>query len=502
MAAAPDDAVPSPATKKIKVRGGDSPKVFQLPGEDCPICLSAAINCKDEEFAGAVRTPCGHLFHRKCIQEYLHVGAKCPICTVPLVAGDLQPLETAADGQLIVPFPARHGVLAALMRVAMIKGWNSKKPSPTCIVAGKRYRVWQSYREELSTGALIVQSEDNFKSSNPEARQCNKLGITLNVEGKIAQPDAVGSHTIAGLMVDTHLQTGLAFDIPLSSNGRALDKSFESVCLNWIQMLTQWEPVIAGLFKEIAAMDGGENDAALTAKAHPAIAFVPYEREIAGAAGLSVTYLGHEVAIAEGCGYYRDPRGQIIVGYHGTTDPPVDMAGESLLELLRKNLPAAEGLPLPGYSVNTVVEYLKLRLFLERVNAGHKSAYEQADGVEPIMWNSQAPTVGNPHLFTVGGRGHQYVVWVANTEQGLGLTIQAGPDYHRKKRDSGKLGFMLDHRNMQIWYILVNGKAVPDFAMPQNGALMRGEWHVPGWGPDVKFMGSVMGRLLKNIVCE
>jgi len=244
---------------------------------------------------------------------------------------------------------------------------------------------------------------------------------------------------------------------------------------------------------------GDIDGAASVGHAKPPAAFAAYEREVAGPGGEKIKYLGHDVEVAEGCGFYRDARGQIIVGYHATTDPPVDMAGLSVLEQLKKRAPPVVGAQLPGYTVNTTIEYLKLTSLINRINAGSKNAYDSAEDLQAIMWDSKAPSVKNPHLFTIGGRAHQYVVWVANTDHGLGLTLQTGHDYYRKKRDSGKLGIMLDHRNMQIWYILVNGKTVPDFAMPQNGALMRGEWYVPGWGHDMKFMGSVMGRLLKNI---
>lgn len=46
--------------------------------EDCPICLVPLDDC--------VRTPCGHLFHKACLEHYFMVArepgtrAKCPLC--------------------------------------------------------------------------------------------------------------------------------------------------------------------------------------------------------------------------------------------------------------------------------------------------------------------------------------------------------------------------------------------------------------------------------------
>jgi hypothetical protein len=49
-------------------------------GEDCPICLAPLTEC--------VRTPCGHLFHKPCLEQYFLVSreegpgarARCPLC--------------------------------------------------------------------------------------------------------------------------------------------------------------------------------------------------------------------------------------------------------------------------------------------------------------------------------------------------------------------------------------------------------------------------------------
>ena len=43
--------------------------------DSCPICY--------DEFVGGdacARTPCGHAFHRTCIQRWLHRSATCPVC--------------------------------------------------------------------------------------------------------------------------------------------------------------------------------------------------------------------------------------------------------------------------------------------------------------------------------------------------------------------------------------------------------------------------------------
>jgi hypothetical protein len=45
------------------------------PKSQCSICLD-----NDEQTTGNVRSPCGHLFHHDCLQEWLTHGDFCPVC--------------------------------------------------------------------------------------------------------------------------------------------------------------------------------------------------------------------------------------------------------------------------------------------------------------------------------------------------------------------------------------------------------------------------------------
>ena len=57
---------------------------ISLEGEApcCPICL-----CEYEEKQELRRLPCGHLFHRECVDEWLLSRASCPTCRYSLISG-------------------------------------------------------------------------------------------------------------------------------------------------------------------------------------------------------------------------------------------------------------------------------------------------------------------------------------------------------------------------------------------------------------------------------
>lgn len=76
--------------------------------EDCPICLVTLNDC--------VKTPCGHLFHRGCLEHYFMVArepgtrAKCPLCRSAVHAP--LPIEAEAASGLpieVVSVPSPGG---------------------------------------------------------------------------------------------------------------------------------------------------------------------------------------------------------------------------------------------------------------------------------------------------------------------------------------------------------------------------------------------------------
>lgn len=50
-----------------------------------------------------------------------------------------------------------------------------------------------------------------------------------------------------------------------------------------------------------------------------------------------VAYADGVVKISKGCRFYGDAFGRILIGWHGTFDPPCDMAGESVLAVNLRN---------------------------------------------------------------------------------------------------------------------------------------------------------------------
>ena len=47
--------------------------------------------------------------------------------------------------------------------------------------------------------------------------------------------------------------------------------------------------------------------------------------------GFSASYRGGLISIPEGAWYYTDARGDVIIGWHGSYNPPMDMDGVSML---------------------------------------------------------------------------------------------------------------------------------------------------------------------------
>jgi len=48
---------------------------------------------------------------------------------------------------------------------------------------------------------------------------------------------------------------------------------------------------------------------------------------------MKVAYAGGVVTILAGCNYYADAWGRVLIGWHGSFNPPRGMGGESMLEL-------------------------------------------------------------------------------------------------------------------------------------------------------------------------
>ena len=57
--------------------------VADLPTDDaCSVCLDSFTGG-----GGVKRTPCGHLFHEKCLENWFKVATSCPVCRVDVVEG-------------------------------------------------------------------------------------------------------------------------------------------------------------------------------------------------------------------------------------------------------------------------------------------------------------------------------------------------------------------------------------------------------------------------------
>ncbi|WP_257281189.1 RING finger domain-containing protein [Endozoicomonas sp. ISHI1] len=62
------------------------PSAYQLPTEDCPICIEA--------FAGKdvrVTKPCKHMFHVTCLELWLLENTSCPLCRTSLWEREVRP---------------------------------------------------------------------------------------------------------------------------------------------------------------------------------------------------------------------------------------------------------------------------------------------------------------------------------------------------------------------------------------------------------------------------
>jgi hypothetical protein len=49
--------------------------IDEFDGSPCPMCLDC-----DTQPDGVVKSPCGHIFHKKCLHEWLLQGDFCPVC--------------------------------------------------------------------------------------------------------------------------------------------------------------------------------------------------------------------------------------------------------------------------------------------------------------------------------------------------------------------------------------------------------------------------------------
>ena len=56
-------------------------KIFRptktAPDQNCVICMSELLNCRK-------LAPCGHLFHYKCLFEWVQTKQECPVCRNPI----------------------------------------------------------------------------------------------------------------------------------------------------------------------------------------------------------------------------------------------------------------------------------------------------------------------------------------------------------------------------------------------------------------------------------
>jgi len=523
-------------------RGGDITKVFgQLQADDCPICLAAPLNAVDagsRALGGPVRTQCGHMFHRECIVKHLSAGSNfCPMCHAECTVGQLKDIELLADGHAHLVPPARDGIFAVLMREAAKNGWNRDKPSPHFKCGDTKYVMWHKFVTATSTSTLNIQELACFHGSCASERQRRKLGVALETEGEILTPKPGCLHTLASLMEDNVAVENPFVPVvvsvpstdpappaglePSAKKAAVATRTFKKEgARKWVQVLAAWEPVLTQAFDVFiieAKKHSGPVDAALGARGSlPPGPFEPFQRQIAEHGGIRGVYLGHQIHIPEGSGYYRDDRGVIMIGWNGSFDPPCDMAGSSLVAgraAHARPAPHAAVIPqasLPDHTTSTVIEYLKMRTLLENVSGGclthdgSNAPYSWADGIVPVLVDaSVSPSSRAPHTVAVGPGGHVYAIWLTDTSEGKALTLQPGEYWQRGRRNMGKLSFVLDNRNQQVRYVLVNGHVVPDLAMPKNGALLRGEWKVPAPPKSgLSFMGDVMRRLLSSIELE
>jgi len=76
----------SPRTKSNRTKAATTLQTTFKNKEDCGICLSKMLNIKTQ-----VRlVPCGHRFHRDCINKFVTSGGKrCPNCRTPFTSDDI-----------------------------------------------------------------------------------------------------------------------------------------------------------------------------------------------------------------------------------------------------------------------------------------------------------------------------------------------------------------------------------------------------------------------------
>ncbi|CAO1430632.1 unnamed protein product [Diamesa serratosioi] len=59
-------------------------------GAECVVC-EKQVHSKDND---AFSTPCGHVFHKLCIYDYLFINSVCPFCKMPCMIKNLFQLYT------------------------------------------------------------------------------------------------------------------------------------------------------------------------------------------------------------------------------------------------------------------------------------------------------------------------------------------------------------------------------------------------------------------------
>jgi hypothetical protein len=76
----------SPRTKSNRTKAATTLQTTFKNKEDCAICFSKMLNIKTQ-----VRlVPCGHRFHRDCINKFVTSGGKrCPNCRTPFTSDDI-----------------------------------------------------------------------------------------------------------------------------------------------------------------------------------------------------------------------------------------------------------------------------------------------------------------------------------------------------------------------------------------------------------------------------
>ncbi len=52
-------------------------KTTSAPEQNCTICLTELLNCRQ-------LSSCGHLFHYRCLFQWMQTKAECPICRIPI----------------------------------------------------------------------------------------------------------------------------------------------------------------------------------------------------------------------------------------------------------------------------------------------------------------------------------------------------------------------------------------------------------------------------------